>query len=112
MRFALAFLLCAASLSAAPKTALKVPRFHYDVFTLAHAGAALFDGKVSAGYTELNPVTRPLIGSPVSFRREMAFGTLEIGSVAAIPNKKVRRIVEVSLVGAHLACGIYGLEHH
>lgn len=50
---------------------------------------------------EGNPLARPLIGArPPAWRLALAY-PIEVGAIAAIPNKKLRRVVQVAAIGAH-----------
>lgn len=50
---------------------------------------------------EENPIARPLIGArPPAWRLALAY-PIEVGAIAAIPNKKLRRVVQVAAIGAH-----------
>lgn len=106
MRILLILLLFAPSLGAQqPKPPVHRPRIDTGWYTRIHAGAALYDGITSRGRYERNPIVRPLVGTPVSLKKEVLFGSVVVVGVSAIPNKRVRRITQVILIGTHLYFG-------
>lgn len=87
-------------------------------WTRCHALAISYDGATTglvmhncAYCTEKDPVTRPLIGRRASDWRMMVFGSGEVLGVAMIPNKKLRRVAQIGLIGIHLWEGSRNLRY-
>lgn len=102
-------------------SAQAAPRFHVDRWTFAHAVATAYDGATTANYMqgcvkcyEANPVSRVFIGRRAEPWRMEIVGAAEVLGTAIIPNHKLRHIVQVSLMGAHLTLGTKNLwpQHH
>jgi hypothetical protein len=109
----------------APKPVLEPRRplrWHLDTgwWTRAHATAAGFDGVTTALWVrnctphwscfEADPVDRFFIGRHATPWRMGLFGTGEVIGTALIPNKKVRRLVQIGLITAHVVCGARNLR--
>jgi len=76
-------------------------------WTRLHIMAEVYDGVttklVIPKYAdEGDPISRAFIGTNASPWRMVVFGALEVGSVSAIPNRKLRKLTQVALIGTHL----------
>ena len=102
------------------KEAARPPKMSFDTgwWTRSLALAAFYDGKATravignckwVGSGEGNPVSRALIGRCAQNWRMGVFGAAEVTGVALIPNRKLRRVVQISLIGAHIFCGTRNL---
>ncbi len=61
---------------------------------------------------EENPIARPLIGArPPAWRLGLVY-PIEVGAIAAIPNKKLRRVVQVGAIGAHTFFAVRNLHRY
>lgn len=77
----------------------------------AYDGATTRYGEGQHQYSqEANPVSRVFLGAHPAAPRLALMGALETVGVGFIPNKKVRRIVQVGLIGAHIALGTKNLK--
>ena len=61
---------------------------------------------------EGDPISRMFIGSRASRWRMAAFGTLEVGSVSAIPDRKLRRLTQAALIGLHVFAASKNLAYY
>jgi hypothetical protein len=108
MRF-LVLLLFAGTLSAEP---LKLPKVDTGWWARAHWVAAAYDSSstglmvaVCRTCYEANPVARWDLGRRPGAGRLAMDWALESAGVSLIPNKKVRRVAQIALIGSHLYCG-------
>jgi hypothetical protein len=109
-----------------PKPAAKVRTFDTGWWARAHWTAAAFDYSTTGlanrecldrfgmfpntTCREQDPLARPFIGRhPQPWRLSLGF-VAESAAVSFIPNKKVRRIVQVGLIASHLICGAKNLK--
>lgn len=60
---------------------------------------------------EADPLARPALGRhPQDWRLALSF-VGESAAVSSIPNKKIRRIVQISLITSHVVCGAWNLKN-
>ena len=97
---------------------LKVRKFDTGWWARIHWTAAALDDSTTGlwahscnGCTEANPLTRPLLGNPPKTYRLALGWAGESLLVSRIPNKRVSRITQIGLIGAHLAAASWNLKH-
>lgn len=95
-----------------------LPKIDTGWWTRAHAVSSVLDWQTTALWvrqcrtcTEQNPSNRFFIGARPTNARMVVFGSLEIVATAAIPNKKVRRVVQGVLIASHVSAGVWNLKN-
>ena len=61
---------------------------------------------------EGDPISRMFIGARASRSRMAVFGTLEVVSVGAIPDRRLRRLTQAVLIGLHVFAGSRNLVYY
>jgi hypothetical protein len=95
-------------------------RFDSGWLARAHWTAAAFDWSTT-GYAnkecigptcrELDPVARVFMGTrPQPWRLALGWAG-ESAGVSFIPNRRIRRIVQIGLIASHVACGVNNLRN-
>lgn len=112
-----------------PRPTAQTHRFVFDKspLAIAHWTAAAFDYSTTGNSIsqcnswygvhpdtatlcrERNPLGRPFVGNGSRARLALGFAAESVG-VSLIPNRKVRRIVQISLIGAHVWFGARNLK--
>jgi hypothetical protein len=93
------------------------PVFDHGWLARTHWLAAAFDYATTGNVInecprchEQDPLSRPFIGMhPQPFRLAIGW-TAECAAVSFIPNRRVRRIVQIGAIGAHVFFGARNLE--
>ncbi len=113
------------------KPVLKQSRFDSGWLARAHWAATAFDFSTTGhasetchglkGYPtgflahfcgEGDPLARPFIGYHSNPRWRLALVWAgESAEVSLIPNRKIRRAVQIGLIATHVACGIYNIHN-
>lgn len=90
-------------------------------WTRAHALSAGFDGATTIMWQractdraycyERDPIARAALGPRPGTRRMLALGSLEVAGVAMIPDRRVRRVTQVALIGVHVWAGAHNIKN-
>jgi len=89
----------------------------FDFSTTGHAsetchGLKAYSAEFLAHYCgEADPLARPFIGNHSNPRWRLALAWADESiAVSLIPNRKIRRAVQMGLIATHITCGVYNIH--